>query len=155
MRLIAAILTCGALALAALSGLELWHILSRPAQQDTALDPSATDGAKLQPPRHQPPRHWPALFGEPQPPKPTQPPQQTEPQPPQPPKPPIESLGYQLRGRVQVGSGTWAILAHPSGEQLLRKGDELREGIIVVRIDEEGLWVSRNGDQAELLGFEE
>ena len=80
---------------------------------------------------------------------------QPEPQPPKASLPPIESLGYVLKGRVQAGQATWAIVAHPSGEQLVRRGDHLREGIEVVRIDGEGLWVSRQGEAPELLGFAE
>jgi len=65
----------------------------------------------------------------------------------------VASLGYTLKGVVRAGSGTWAILSHPTGERLLRDGDALAEGIIVARIDEAGLWVSRDGDEPELLAF--
>lgn len=156
MRLIAALSTLGCLALATLAGHQLWQVLAHPAPpQELQLQRSQSDAAPP-PPVPAPIRYWPPIFGEKQPPSPATPASaQSAPQPPQPPKPPLESLGYVLKGRVQAGTGTWAIVAHPSGEQLLRRGDALREGIKVVRIDAAGLWVSRQGDAPELLGFAE
>lgn len=156
MRLIATLLTLGALALAALAGHQLWQLLSAPPAGQAQLSLGAEHANEPQPPQRRSARPWPALFGEKRPPRPPSPPkQQPEPQPPKPPLPPIESLGYVLKGRVQAGQSTWAIVAHPSGEQLLRQGDYLREGIEVMRIDGEGLWVSRQGEAPELLGFAE
>lgn len=157
MRLIATLLTLAALALAAQAGHALWQewTYTAPAPQLTV----ATDGqaAPAQGPARTQARRWPALFGEKQPPRPPAPAKQTqaEPQPPRPPKPPLDSLGYHLKGVVQIGTDTWAMVAHPSGEQLLRAGDALRDGITVARIDREGLWVSREGDAPELLAFPE
>ena len=156
MRLIATLLTLGALALAALAGHQLWQLLSAPPAGQAQVRQGESPTSAPQPPQRRSARPWPALFGEKQPPRPPSPPkQQPEPQPPKSPLPPIESLGYVLKGRVQAGQSTWAIVAHPSGEQLLRQGDYLREGIEVMRIDGEGLWVSRQGEAPELLGFAE
>ena len=156
MRLIAALSTLGCLALAALAGHQLWQVLAHPAPPHALqLQRSQSDPATPAP-APAPLRYWPPIFGEKQPPRPARAPSaQSAPQPPQPPKPPLESLGYVLKGRVQAGTGTWAIVDHPSGEQLLRRGDVLREGIEVVRIDAAGLWISRQGDAPELLGFAE
>ncbi|CUH63485.1 hypothetical protein TG4357_00701 [Thalassovita gelatinovora] len=156
MRLIAALFTLLCLAAAALAGQALWQQVSAPeaviapqqnrtAQANQATPPTVPRVA----------RHWPAIFGEPQPPvpAPAAPVVKAEPQPPQPPKPPLDSLGYTLKGVVQAGTGTWAILSHPTGERLLRVGDALTQGIMVARIDDAGLWVSRDGDDPELMGF--
>ena len=156
MRLIAPLLTLAALALAVLAGHQLWLLLSTPVPQQAALSPAQQQAAP-QPPQPRARRQWPPLFGEKQPPRPASPPVQSqpEPQPPKPALPPIESLGYVLKGRVQAGRATWAIVAHPSGEQLVRQGDHLREGIEVMRIDAQGLWISRQGEAPELLAFED
>ncbi|MEP2716397.1 hypothetical protein [Pseudophaeobacter sp.] len=163
MRLIAYILTLGLLTLAGLAGHQLWQGLWQGNWQGNwAADPQTpplqitakgSPTAVLSP--QAVPRHWPALFGEKQPPRPAAAPVQDEPQPPNPALPPLESLGYVLKGRVQAGQATWAIVSHPSGEQLVRQGDHLREDIEVMRIDAEGLWVSRQGAPPERLGFEE
>lgn len=157
MRLIAAILTLMALALAGHAGHGLWQELRRPPAAPLEIR-APGDGSSAAPaPAQIQSRPWPALFGEKQPPRPPEPPKQTksEPQPPRPPKPPLDSLGYHLKGVVQVGQDTWAMVAHPSGEQLLRAGDSLRAGITVARIDHDGLWISREGDAPELLAFPE
>ena len=92
----------------------------------------------------------PALFGTYRPPEP-QPPAPVEAQPP---TPPISSLGYSLRGVFASGDDSWAIVSHPTGEQILRVDDELTPGMVVARIDEAGLWVrTANGD--ELMGFDQ
>ena len=100
-------------------------------------------------------RHWPPLFGEPQPPAPPQAQPSAPTQTAAPPKPPLESLGYTLNGVVQTDTGVWAMVGHPAGGRLLRKGDNLEPGIIVTRIDARGLWVSRYDDPPELLAFPE
>ncbi|TCK99855.1 type II secretion system (T2SS) protein C [Shimia isoporae] len=159
MRLIAFVFTLAAMAGLAFAALELQTALSNPvppADQRVASAKPAPDVTRNEP---QPPIRWPALFGtvvaeEPQPPAP--PTQPREPQPPKPPAPPIDSLGYTLKGMVRTGAedgrGDWAIVGHPTGDQLLRVGDELTDGITVVEITEEGLWVDRGGERA-LLGF--
>ncbi|MFZ7091500.1 type II secretion system protein N [Primorskyibacter sp. 2E233] len=158
MRWLAWIMTIALLALAGQSGFALWSELNAPAVKiGVATLPEAADGEAPQAPMR-PPRNWPALFGEPQPPKPPAPPPQApqpEPQPPKPPKPPLGSLGYALKGMVQTGDATWAMVFHPTGEQLVRTGDMLADDIEVVRIDDDGVWISRQGDAPELLGFEE
>lgn len=154
MRLIAPLFTLAALALAALAAQQLWLLLSAPQHQQAQRPPLSQQAAEPQP---QPPRSsapWLPLFGEKQPPRPASPAKQ-QPQPPKPSLPPIESLGYVLKGRVQAGQATWAIVAHPSGEQLVRQGDQLREGIKVLRIDAQGLWISRQGAAPEVLGFDD
>jgi len=156
MRLLAAILTLVLLGAAGLAGQALLTELSAPHAQ--ALQAAQTDPrAEPQPPAPPVTRFWPALFGEPQPPAPPEPPAQDveEKQPPRPPKPPLDSLGYQLSGVVRTDAGTWAMVTHPTGGRLLREGDTLEAGIIVVKIDEEGLWVSRDDDAPELLIFPE
>ncbi|MEP4037190.1 type II secretion system protein N [Pseudophaeobacter sp.] len=156
MRLITTLLTLGALAFAALASQQLWQLLTAPEQEQAQLAPAQALAAQPEPPQRRGARQWAPLFGEKQPPRsPSPPAQQPEPQPPKPPLPPIESLGYVLKGRVQAGQATWAIVAHPSGEQLVRQGDHLREGIKVTRIDAQGLWISRQGEAPELLGFAE
>ena len=158
MRWLAWIVTLAMLALAGQAGHALWQTLSVPEQQLAAPTlPIAAPGTPEQI-AARPPRSWPALFGEPQPPKPPepQPPApQPEPQPPKPPKPPLESLGYDLKGMVQMGDATWAMVNHPTGEQLVRVGDRLAETIEIVLIDDKGVWISREGDDPELLGFAE
>lgn len=157
MRLIAALLTLVALALAALAGHGLWQELTRPPAAPMQSAASGTGGGEAPSAPQKQARRWPALFGEKQPPRPPAPPKQSqaEPQPPRPPKPPIDSLGYHLKGVVQAGNATWAMVSHPSGEQLVRAGDTLREGVTVARIDRDGIWVSRDGDAPELLAFTE
>lgn len=156
MRLIAMILTLVALGVAALAGQALWQELRMP---DTAVagqaNPPSTEAQPPAPPKNA--RRWPALFGERQPPKPAAPPVQVsqEPQPPAPPRPPIESLGYTLKGVVRAGEATWAMIGHPTGDRLVRAGEELAPGIAVARIDSQGLWLSRDGADPELLSFPE
>mgnify|MGYP000709866927 CR=1 FL=1 len=153
MRVIAVLLSLGLLGLAAWNGRGLWQQLQTPLSETRVLSaavPTANPDnavARLQV------RRWPALFGqfqrpEPQPPKPPEPPQ-----PPQPPKPQIESLGYRLQGVVRNGSANWAIVNHPTGDVILRVGDSLVEGVTVVGISAEGLWLQRDGERL-LLGFE-
>ncbi|MBY6092504.1 type II secretion system protein N [Maritimibacter alkaliphilus] len=155
MRLVAFALLGVALAAAAWSGHMLWEEL----QQDADLvgaEILATTAEPRPSAASAPPRRWPALFGEPQPPAPSPPEPaapREEPQPPAQPQPPLTSLGYSLRGVVRSGDSTWAMVSHPTGEILLRPGQSLAEGVDVVRVDEAGVWVSRQGGEAELLGF--
>lgn len=157
MRLLAWFCTlCAALALA-FAGHMLWQSLNSPR---TPLTQAAPDLLAVTPEvtssTPQAPRQWPYLFGEPKPPVPQQEPQppKTEPQPPKPPKPPLESLGYRLKGVVRAGQATWAILSHPTGDQLLREGDTLEGQAVVTGIEEAGIWISRDGDTPEFLAFE-
>ncbi|MCD9149794.1 type II secretion system protein N [Pseudophaeobacter flagellatus] len=167
MRLIARLLTFACLLLALLASYQLWQLFNGP--QDGPLDLAAAPavGQDLMRPHpanqapnlapdqatSAPPPRWPALFGEKQPPRPATTPAEPQPLSASADLPPIESLGYVLKGRVQAGDATWAIVDHPSGEQLLRQGDALRADIKVMRIDGQGLWVSRQGGAPELLGF--
>ena len=154
MRLIALILTLAGLAAAGFAGQSLWQTLEADeAEAETPAQQAAVSGGGPPTPARAA-RIWPALFGERQPPAPPAPAQlQAEPQPPKPPKPPLTSLGYTLKGVVKAGNATWAIVSHPTGERLLRRGEKLDDGVQVVRIDERGLWLSRDGDDAELMAF--
>lgn len=159
MRLLAALATLAALGAAGLGGQALWQALENPLppapQIAAAPDPATT--APASGPERQPPPRWPALFGEPQPPEPqppTPPKPKAEPQPPAPPAPPLESLGYALKGVVSDGGSRWAIVAHPTGDRLLRRGDRLGDDYTVVAIDEAGLWLeTAPGGDRSLLGF--
>ena len=158
MRLIAAICTVPALAAAGWSGHLLWQELA-PGGADggramafAAADPGAQPPEPAPAPRRES-RRWPPLFGEPQPPRPAA--AAAPAAEPQPPRPPLTSLGYSLRGVVQSGGATWAVLAHPAGAQMVRAGDQLEGGAEVVRISAEGVWLARGGGAPELLGFAE
>lgn len=157
MRVLAWIVTFALLAFAGQAGFALWTAVNTepPPLTLAALPEGEVSAAEPMPPA--PPRGWPAVFGEPQPPKPPAPPPppppREEPQPPKPPKPPLESLGYELKGMVQLDDVTWAMVNHATGEQLVRPGHMLRDGIEVVRIDDAGVWVSRDGDAPEVLEF--
>ncbi|WP_375257059.1 hypothetical protein [Citreimonas sp.] len=156
MRLIAAVALVLALGAAGWSGVVLWRVLQ--AQPEAAPVARATvDPARVpQPVPPRPAQPWPPMFGEPEPPAPPQPPAPVvEPQPPRPPLPPLDSLGYRLNGVVRAGGATWAIVGHPTGERLMRVGDALDEGVVIVRIDESGLWLSRDDNPPEHLGFPE
>ncbi|WP_373051341.1 type II secretion system protein N [Thalassovita aquimarina] len=157
MRLIAALCTVMTLAAAGFAGQALWQEVNAPVEdlQPMAAGPETDQAAAPAQPRAT--RHWPPIFGEPQPPAPAAPPKQAiaEPQPPKQPKPPLSSLGYTLKGVVRAGPDTWAVLSHPTGEKLLRRGEKLGGGIVVARINEAGIWLSRDGDEAELLAFPE
>lgn len=162
-RLLAILATLAALAAVAWAGqglrIALETPLPAPASAQAPLTGAAPDLVRAAP---QPPRDWPALFGEvviPEPQPPAPPPPRPEPQPPAPPAPPappIESLGYTLRGVVSDGENRWAMVSHPTGEQLLRVGDMLGETYEIVAIDTAGLWGrSSPGAEAVLLGFAE
>lgn len=159
MRLIAAIMTLIALAASGLAGQKLHETLNTPGDEVTGARVTDGEVAEPQPPAQPPrPRRWPAVFGELQPPKP---PPAAEPQPPaptpepQPPRPPLDSLGYALKGVVRVDQKIWAMVSHPTGDQLMRVGDTLSNGATVKRIDEQGVWVDNGGDDLALLGFVE
>lgn len=162
MRLVAAIMTLVTLAASGLAGQRLHETLNTPLPDQAARIAARVETEDATPPA--PParvRQWPAIFGEPQPPAPPSPPPQAEPQPPalqaepQPPRPPIESLGYALKGVVRVDQKIWAMVSHPTGQSLMRVGDELVEGAEITRIDEQGLWVDYGADTPVLLGFVE
>ncbi|SDE37259.1 hypothetical protein [Ruegeria marina] len=149
-RLLAAVFTFLALAGVGLAGMELRRVLSGTPPE--ALEAAAVAGA----PRPQPPAsaqrretEWPALFGtlELAPPEPP-----TPPVPPQPPSPPVSSLGYVLKGTVELSGKTWAIVSHPTGERILRVGDILADGVTVAGIDETGLLLE-TGRGREVLEF--
>lgn len=65
----------------------------------------------------------------------------------------LSSLGYKLKGLVQNGDVTWALVAFPDGEQILKVGDVLGSDMIVEGIDDTGLWIDTGGDTPELLAF--
>lgn len=161
MRLIAAIMTLVALGAAALAGQKLRDVMMQTeAETVVSLVPQIGTAQTQSDLPNTPTRHWPSLFGELAPPTPPAPPvvatPEPEPQPPvpsTPPKPPIDSLGYTLNGVVRAGDNVWAMVSHPTGEQILRVGDDLGNGTIINRIDEAGLWVDNGGDEPELLGF--
>ena len=155
MRLLAILRTVVMLGATAWAAQALWAELSTPPSA-AALQDRADGAAEPQPPAPPSRQLWPALFGEPQPPTPPAPPPKAEEkQPPSAPKPPLASLGYVLNGLVRTDTGTWAMLSHPTGGHLLRTGDEVVPGMTVARIDDSGLWVSRDGDTPELLAFPE
>lgn len=153
MRLLGWIVMLAALAFAGKAGHDLWQDLQQEEDQIALVGNAKPAEPVTDEVVERKPRNWPPIFGEPQPPKPVSDAPQEEPQPPKPPKPPIDSLGYALKGMVQMGSATWAMIDHPTGERLVRRGDELAEDIQVVKIDQAGVWVSRSGDEPELLEF--
>lgn len=159
MRLPAFLLLLPALAAAGVAAHELYAVVRQPLPAPVEQVAVASAPSTPQPDSAQPPMRWPALFGEVQPPRvdPPQPPApDPEPQPPtpavepQPPAPPLDSLGYSLRGLVSIGTTRWAVVAHPTGERLLREGDQLAEGITVVAIEPQGLRLDNNGSAAFL-----
>jgi len=85
---------------------------------------------------------------EPQPPTPPQPPQ--PPASAAPPVPPMEGLGYVLQGVVRAGASEWAIIGHPTGQRIVKVGEELADGITVIAMDEAGLLLERGGTEARL-----
>lgn len=159
MRLIAAFFTLLMLAATIVAGVELSEGLAAPTPHAAPTEVRvASADANTAAPVTGRSVAWPALFGEPEPPKPPAPPVQAavaEPQPPAPPKPPLSSLGYQLKGVVRAGSSVWGLVSHPTGDQIMRVGDSLSDGMVIARIDEAGLWVDTGADEAELLGYPE
>lgn len=103
------------------------------------------------------PFRWTPLFGELQPPAPPIVEVVAEPvaelQPPRPPLPPLDTLGFSLKGVVMAGDSVWGMVSHPTGDRIIRVGEELAAGIRVDRIDAAGLWVDRGDNAPELLGF--
>lgn len=159
MRLIAAIMTLVAVAASGLAGQKLHETLNTPAADLAGAQATRASTSEPQPPAQAPrPRRWPAVFGELQPPAPPAPPPQS-PQPParepQPPRPPIDSLGYALKGIVRVDQKIWAMVSHPTGDNLMRVGDTLSNGATIERIDEQGLWIDNGEPDLIQLGFVE
>jgi hypothetical protein len=156
MRWLAWIMTPIALVAALWSGDQLRRALEEPLPaaplQTVLVEPTSL----RQDAEPQPPMRWPSLFGvytapEPQPPRPPEP-EITEP--PRPPVPPLSSLGFNLKGVVSNGGVDWAIVSHPTGEKLLRVGDKLSDGIIVLDINANGLTVDNQGETAVLKFLE-
>ncbi|WP_435205933.1 hypothetical protein [Tateyamaria sp. 1078] len=136
--------------------LRIWSDDNLPAAAVTARATDAATSAEPTPPLAA--TQWPALFGELQPPAPPAPPAPepvAEPQPPKPPAPPLDSLGFALKGVVRAGDAVWGLVSHPTGERILRVGDEMAHGFTVHRIDEQGLWLDNGGDTPVLMGFPE
>lgn len=157
MRFLAYVALLISLAAAGWAGQALWQEL-QVSPDPVVLRQDGLSPAEPQPPAEAlPPRQWPLLFGEKMPPLPPKEPEvaETEPEPPKPGAPPIDSLGYTLKGVVRADGAVWAMVSHPTGEQVLRVGDELGAGLIVARIDEQGLWAGPDGGEPELLGFPE
>lgn len=152
MRLVAALIFLLTLAAAAMAGQVLWHEINAPAPDVTPARTAASGSAEAPVAIGSGARRWPALFGEPQPPAPAAP-VRSEPAAPSAPLPPLESLGFQLKGVVRSGTQVWAMIGHPSGDQLVRVGDELGRGIEVTDINEDGLWLRRAGNPPEVLSF--
>lgn len=159
MRLIAFLLTLVGLVGAGFAGdraLRVWSDDNLPAAPVLARADAPDTASEPMPPA--PATRWPTLFGEPQPPAPPAPPPPTpvaEPQPPKPPAPPLSSLGFALKGVVRAGDAVWGLVSHPTGERILRVGDEMAHGFIVDKIDEQGLWIDNGSDAHVLLGFPE
>lgn len=131
---------------------EEWQMDRAPAPERTAL---AREPEPQPPAEALPPRDWPQLFGEKMPPKAAlnPPASDDEPEPPKAKAPPIDALGYTLNGVVRADGSVWALVSHPTGELVLRKGDVLEAGLVVARIDEQGLWAGPEGETPQLLGF--
>ncbi|WP_412552893.1 type II secretion system protein N [Shimia sp. MIT1388] len=157
MRLIAGLCTVLCLGVAGWAGWQLAKELRAPPGPLTLPEKSQQAEEAAPPQAERPPRRWTALFGERQPPTPqaAAPTPKEEPQPPKAPKPPLSSLGYTLKGMVRDGGNSWAIVGHPTGDRLLRIGDLLEPNVEVAIINEQGLWVSRDGDDPELMAFPE
>lgn len=156
MRFLAFFALLVSLAAAGWAGQALW----REMQVSYAPAPVREGGVaqtEPQPPAEAlPPRVWPLLFGEKMPPlPPKQEEAKKEPEPPKPTAPPIDALGYTLKGVVRSEGQVWAMVSHPNGEQVLRVGDALDAGLIVAKIDEQGLWAGAEGEDPGLLGFPE
>ena len=159
MRFVAALLTLVALTAAALAGQGLWQEVKAPPAASSPAE-VVLAGASQPPTSSLPPRVWPALFGEPAPPMPPkaepQPPKPVvAPQPPRPQMPPLESLGYELKGLVRTDGAIWAMISHPTGQRVLRPGDDLEPGYRIDRIDSAGIWVTDGEADPALLGFRE
>lgn len=155
MRRLAIPVTVAMLLAAGWSGWSLWRVLAEPAVVPDAAPAPVALSAPAQP-ASRATGPVPAIFGPPLPPgrpAPRPAPEPVAPEPPEPPEPPLASLGYRLNGVVQADGTTWATLSHPAGERLVRTGDRLAPGIVVTRIDAEGVWVRRSDGAPELLGF--
>jgi hypothetical protein len=80
------------------------------------------------------------------------------PEPPAPPEPEPEAvvvnLNYLLKGLFANGSTAWAIVSDPSGEYLLRAGDELPGGALVKSIDKAGVWLE-TPQGPQLIAFDD
>ncbi len=91
-----------------------------------------------------PASRWPDLFGVfvPDPPdKPAELPEAT-----------VINHNFLLKGLFASGADSWAIIADPGGEYLLRPGDELPGGYVVAEITEDGVWLQKD-DLRDLVGF--
>jgi hypothetical protein len=158
MRLFAFVAALVMLAAAGFAGQALWTALQDPVPERAGPQSATPLVAVPQAGQAAPPLHdWPPVFGarviaEPQPPARAAP--EPEPQPPRPPAPPLESLGYSLKGVVSDGANRWALVSHPTGEQLLKVGDMLSDQYTISAIDVQGVWVQSDPDaDPQLLGF--
>lgn len=105
-------------------------------ETQVAAIPSAKDVAKP----------WVDIFGIYQPDSPTQ---VTTEQ-----APAVVNHNYLLKGLFASADSSWAIVADPTGEYLLRAGDELPGGALVSDINEEGVWLMTSQGR-ELIAFGE
>ena len=158
MRFIAFVAFLISLAAAGWAGQALWQEWQVRAEAPAPRAALVAEAEPQPPAEAMPPRQWPLLFGELQPPKPaTQAPPkpEDEPQPPAKKFPPLASMGYQLKGVVQMGEVSWALVSHPTSERVLRVGDALEKDLVVARIDASGLWAQPKGGEEMLLEWPE
>lgn len=151
---LALLMTLAATGLAGQAFWQEWQMDRTPILEPAAL---AREPEPQPPAAALPPRDWPQLFGEKMPPKATLEPPTSgdEPEPPTAKAPPIDALGYTLKGVVRADGAVWAMVSHPTGELVIREGDVLEAGLVVARIDEQGLWAGPEGEAPQLLGFAE
>ena len=88
------------------------------------------------------PDGWPAVF------------EPYVPDPPKAPTPPKQAERYRLIGLVAGGESGWAIMGASDGDRLIRAGDRLVGGEIVLDIAPDGVWIDRDGTKVQ-IAFEE
>ncbi len=94
---------------------------------------------------------WPPLFGvvavpEPDPEPEPEPVAQPSPEPEPEPVPEISSM-YYLTGLVARGDDRWAMVTSNASTRVVREGDELEGGEIVLQIDADGVWIDFFGNR--------
>ncbi|WP_157705194.1 type II secretion system protein N [Roseovarius faecimaris] len=155
MRILALVALLISLAAAGWAGQVFWQEWQVSYAPVAPRAPGEAREEEPQPPASaRPTRQWPLLFGEKMPPLPPQT-EEAEPEPPAPKAPPIDALGYTLKGVVRAEGQVWAMVSHPTGNEVLRVGDELAPGMVISKIDERGLWAGVEGADPGLLGFPE
>lgn len=145
-RFLAFIVTLAALGAGGWLGKALWETRETALIPPPKIEIARAGSGEDTPSEARRSRGWPALFGELAPPAPAQD-NTPEPQPPAPepeavpPSPPLESQGYGLSGIIRSGDKRWAIVTHPTGDKILRAGDQLADGATVVEITAEEIVV--------------